>query len=325
MQLPTPRLSFLVAAALAAASAHAADLRVRFLDVGQGDAVLIRTPGGKGWLIDGGPQDRHVTYAIIRGMRAERLKELEGVVITHPHIDHFGGLMKLVEMVPVKKVLVNAEVDAPTYGELKKRMKARGIAYRKVRHGRMAMDRDLDVRVLAALDPTRGSLDLETLADATGMPPAVYFQRQVHRCSAEPGEARASEDGVDLNDGSVVMKVSYGHFDLLLTGDATHRVEEHLLAKKKVGRVEVLKVAHHGSEYSSTAAFLKRVRPREAVIQVGRGNSYGHPHRPALARLKEVGARVWRNDRHGGILIEGRRDGSYRIATGEKAAAKFSD
>ena len=113
------------------------------------------------------------------------------------------------------------------------------------------------------------------------------------------------------NDASVVLHVRYGEFDLLLTGDVSVFVEARIL--DELGPVEVLKVAHHGSQTSTGGPFLARVRPRIATISAGRDNRFGHPHPQVVARLKDAGATILRTDRHGDITIVANDQGETEV------------
>ena len=108
------------------------------------------------------------------------------------------------------------------------------------------------------------------------------------------------KDSKDLNNTSIVLKVQYKNTSYLLTGDATSTVEKKILHKDL--KSDVLKVGHHGSQYSTTANFLKLVNPKYAIIEVGKGNDYGHPKEIVLQKLEKIGAEIYRTDRDGTII-----------------------
>jgi len=289
-------------------SPGAESLVVRFIDVGQGDSILLKTSSGRGWLIDGGQSTRDVTQAILKSMEEEGLSKLDGILMTHPHLDHFGGLSRLVEVVEVGRVFYNIDVPAPTYQGFVKKLAARGIPYERVNPGLLDWGADVTVDVIAAKAQEEFDRELIREAQRTETPIEEYAESLLDLCGS------SSTLALNLNDYSIVLHVSYGSFDLLLTGDATEEVETQALAQQRVPDGEVLKVAHHGSRYSSTRAFLDRFTPELAIIQVGAGNSYGHPHAESLDRLSQVGSDSRRNDHDGTIRLQVRSDGSYRIS-----------
>ncbi len=307
------RLGLLAALLWSPVPGQAAELRVRFVDVGQGDSILVRTPSGKGWLVDGGPRNQAASAAILAALEAEGMDRLDGIVITHPHLDHFGGLFRVLDRIPVGTVVGNVDAPGTTWRKFRETLDQKGIAYRKAKAGAtLSWDPDLSVRVVAArpqeeLDRALAEfrafsdLDLETLGE-----------RMVRSCG-EPLSGFAGTR-VDLNDHSVVLKVSYGDFDLLLTGDATAPLEEEMLAQHDLD-VEVLKVAHHGSRWSSTLEFVTESTPADSVIQSGAGNEYGHPHREAVRRLLGAESQVHRNDESGELVLSAGSNGRYRIET----------
>jgi competence protein ComEC len=122
---------------------------------------------------------------------------------------------------------------------------------------------------------------------------------------------RPSGGGDEVNENSLVVHLTFGAFSALLTGDAPVAVEEEAVLAS--GPLDLLKVGHHGSSTSTSGAFLAKARPGAAVISSGRGNRYGHPHEPVVARLEAAGVDVYRTDTHGTVRVVARRDGSYRV------------
>ena len=243
------------------ATALAGPLLVDVLDVGQGDALLLRCDG-KAVLVDGGPRDAR-TLQQLRRLGVERL---DLVVATHPHADHIGGLTEVVRALDVGLFVDNGQPHTTrTYDGLVRAVEARGIRYRAARRGlRFRMGDEVVLTVLSPPDPPlRGTRS-------------------------------------DLNSNSVVLFVDHGEVELLLLGDVEAEAEGRL---ELPGPVEVLKVAHHGSDTSSTAALLERARPSYALVSAGRGNPYGHPAPEALRRLRRAGAMVYRTDRSGHLRV----------------------
>ncbi|HXF96648.1 MAG TPA: DNA internalization-related competence protein ComEC/Rec2, partial [Gemmatimonadales bacterium] len=278
----SPRRRWLIAARLAfgaAIGAWAVVLRtvsldacrcltVHFIDVGQGDAAALRTPGGRWVLIDGGPrgggQDagRAVVVPFLRRRGADALAV---VVATHGDADHLGGLPAVVEAFPPAYVLEPGEpLGKPLYLEFLAAVEASGARWHPARAG----DRlEVDGVQFEVLSPDSAWLALP----------------------------------LDPNEHSLVLRVTFGADRAVFAGDAGLPVEARL--DGRVGPAEVLKVGHHGSRTATSEAWLQEVRPREAVISVGVRNRYGHPAPEVLARLVRRGITVRRTDREGTITI----------------------
>ncbi len=262
---------FVVAAISEGITRHAtpADaLRVTHLDVGQGDSTVLEFPGGPLWLVDGGgliasPVDvgeRTVVPALVNARRAADV-----VVLTHPHPDHYGGLLAVLRDRPPRELWDTGQGEhegyAGAYADLLTYARARGVIVR-------------GPRSLCGFHQV-GSASVHVLAPCPG-----------------PNSDRGP------NDNSFVIRVAIGSNAILLTGDAERDLEEELLAR--VGpaglRAEVLKVAHHGSRTSSTPAFIDAVRPLVAVVSAGHRNRFGHPHPRTLGTLAEKGVSLRRTD-----------------------------
>lgn len=286
-------LPLLVVGRLLLPGRPADELRLTALDVGQGDALLLELPGGKTMLIDGGPaaapeQGREGYDAgesvILPALRERRIRRIDWVVLTHPHQDHAGGLPAVLRALPVGLLIEDGmDGNAPAPKELEAVAAERGVPSVVVQGGQL-------------LDLGGGAI-AQILA-----PPNPLFH-----------DTRSDE-----NANSVVLLVSYKGARLLLAGDMEAVGEEWLLEQGIDVRAELLKVAHHGSGYSSTPEFLAAVQPRYAVISAGRGNSYGHPDPDTLKRLQAVGATVYRTDQQGTITFRTRGEG-WEVSTAHAA------
>jgi competence protein ComEC len=257
-------------------------LEVHFIDVGQGDSALVLVPGGQVVLIDAGDTD--AGPAVVTELRAAGVKAIDLFVWTHPHADHIGGAMAVLDAFEVRRVLDSGYPHTTaTYKALLERVKAKGIAYEVARAGR-----DLDAG---------GGAVLHVLG---------------------PPEPLLSGTRSDPNANSVVLRLEYGAASVLFAGDAEAETEDKLLAAGAPLRADVLKVAHHGSRYATGAGLLAKVAPAVAVVSVGAGNSYGHPAPETLDRLTATGARVLRTDLAGTVLL--RTDGTTIEVSALRAA-----
>jgi len=244
-------------------------LRIDFVSVGQGDAALVTSPTGKTILIDGGP--REAGPALTAQLRARRVSAIDLVLLTHRHEDHLGGIAQVVRAVPVR-LFMDAPFPHPSqiYEELLETLQERHVMVRAATSGR--------------------TIDLGGGAVLTLLGPP------------DPPIARSRSD---VNANSVVARLDYHTVGILFAADAEPQTERWLLAAERARlRAQILKVAHHGGRYSSTAAFLGAVSPTIAVISVGEVNGYGHPTPEALARLERAHAHVYRTDRDGTITVE---------------------
>ena len=247
-------------------------LRVDFIDVGQGDAALVTSPAGKTVLIDGGLAEAGDTVVAFLGGRG--IETLDLVFLTHRHADHLGGLPAV-----VKKFSTRMFLDAPYPHEIQEY--ARLLAL-------------LDQQHVPVRQAERGrSIDLGAGARLTLL---------------GPPEPPITNSRSDVNANSVVSRIDFGKVGILFAADAEAQTERWLLDSQVNLRAAVLKVAHHGSRYSSTPKFLQAVQPLVAVVSVGAGNEYHHPDAQTLERLARMGARVLRTDVDGPITIES--DGS---------------
>ncbi|MBW3554219.1 MAG: DNA internalization-related competence protein ComEC/Rec2 [Gemmatimonadetes bacterium] len=255
-------------------------VEIHVIDVGQGDAIAIRSPGGRWLLVDagiaGGDYDagerRVVPYLAARGVR-----RLEALVLTHPHADHIGGATSVLRALRPRWV-GDPGVSAGSSGYLALLDAAaeRGVPWLRLRDG---VELEFDGVTVEFLHPWPTNAPME-----------------------------------DPNDVSVILRVVYGEFSALLTGDAPAMVEEALVRRRGWGlEADVLKAGHHGSSTSTTGALLEATGASLALISAGRGNRYGHPHPVVLARLDSAGVRVLRTDRDGTIIVRGQAGGRMSV------------
>lgn len=266
-------------------------LRVAFLDVGQGDAAWIQMPDGKTMLIDGG--SAYGDFDIGRLVVAPYLWNtghwrIDTLVATHPQLDHMGGLSYIARKFRVGEVWTNGRgKDALFYDRFKKVVLAKAIPERQiVGHGLPLFQ--------------QGALQILPLHP---VPPPDALSDSSNRVSA--GRSAASD-----NNQSLVIRIQYGQDVILFTGDIERLAQRELLRWGNRLQATVLKVPHHGSRTSIDPDFLSQVNPSVAVISVGGNNPYRHPSPETIAAYGALGARIYRTDRDGAVLLQ--TDGRQR-------------
>lgn len=266
----------------------AGDMRIHFIDVGQGDATLIELPDGKTMLIDGGTERTTSVNALMRYLNALKIDRIDYLVITHADADHCGGLDTVIKnkqviraFVPVESPTNNKEY-VETYAALRQKGVATELSSRSVRI------------------ETGGKYTLTFL----------YPYTLLQGASME-------------NEHSAVVWLDYNGVSALFTGDAPKEVEEKLMADDKLGAfelrnvalssTEILKVSHHGSNDGTSQAFLTYLGVKTSVISCGAGNPYGHPTAEVLGRLSNTD--VYRTDTHGSVVVTVKSTGEYSVRT----------
>ena len=270
-----PLLAIAVMVSYTAATMPDDNLRVSFLDVGEGDAILIQK-GSQQVLVDGGPSPQAISLEL--GTRMPFWdRTIDLLVLTHPHHDHLTGLVEVLRRFRVRQVLYpDLDCESPVYDEFLKLVEENNIKRTIARTGQRI---DLgDGAVMRVLNPQK------TLLTGTGS---------------------------DVDNNGVVLRLSTGDVSFLLTADIMWEVEWELIRKRAYLPGTVLKVAHHGSDTSTTPEFLAVVNPQLAVISAGADNKFGHPSDAVLERLKErLGSeKIYRTDEHGTIefITDGER------------------
>ena len=241
-------------------------LHVSFLDVGQGDAILIRTPSDHKILIDGGPSPQDISLELGR-MLPFWDKSIDLVVLTHPQDDHLLGLIEVLRRYDVKQILESGfDPETASYEEWLHVIEEEGIERNLTAVGqRIRLGDNTELEVLGPESPfLRGT-------------------------------------GSDINNNSVVLRLVCGNVSFLLTGDMEEEVESQLLAQGTELKSTILKVAHHGAKTSTSQRFLAALDPHVAIISVGAENSFGHPHQETIDKLDDK--RVYRTDLQGTIEL----------------------
>ena len=261
---------------IAAVSQPDGKLHVTIADVGQGDAVFITTPGGQHVLVDGGPDP--IEAARLLGAKLPYWdRDIELVVLTHPHADHLVGLTEALRRYDVQRILERPiEYESPAYAAWREAVAEEGAIVTQARPGQVfAFEDGAYLQVLSPPEPLLRGTDS------------------------------------DVNNASVVLRLVYGDVSFLLTGDILALAEQALVSQAVTLDSDVLKVAHHGSRSSSSDEFLRRVSPAVAVVSAGEGNRFGHPHPETVTALQRHAGedRVFRTDESGDIefMTDGKR------------------
>ncbi len=245
---------------VAFATARTKNLVVKVYAVGQGDSIFIRTPDNYKILVDGGPNNKVVDYLNQDLGLNDRTIDL--VVLTHPHADHMFGLIDTIKKFKVKKVITS---DVTNTNSMYK-------------------------------------LWIDTLSNSHLKPEFVYAGKsftlsdQVKMQFLWPEEKKPEVS--DFNQTSVVMKISYGNFDMLMTADADQNSQPYT---GSISHIEVLKVPHHGSKTALREDFIAKLKPDVSVISVGEKNRYGHPNPVLLDLLKKYSQKILRTDQNGTV------------------------
>lgn len=250
------------------------NLTVHFLDVDQGDSILLEIDG-RSMLIDSGESDQG--KVVTAYLQDQGISTLDYVVATHPHSDHIGGMNEILNNFQVEHFVDSGYPHtSKTYENMLTTIDQKNIPFQLVQAGQ--------------------KIDFDPAVDIEILNPAKTYSE-------------------DLNENSVVLKVTYGTTSFLLMGDAGLETEEHIMKAGYNVDSDILKVGHHASRSGSGASFISAVSPEVSVIEVGAGNDYGHPHAEILEKLQKA-SKVYRTDLDGTITVT--TDGSTYTVTTEK-------
>ncbi|MCR4284394.1 MAG: MBL fold metallo-hydrolase [Parcubacteria group bacterium] len=242
------------------------ELLVSFLDIGQGDAIFIETPNGNQVLIDGGKNKKILEE--LGEIMPFYDKSIDIVIATHPDADHIGGLPEVIKNFDVNLVMEpGVSSDTNVYKEFKK------------------VINEKDIQTIQARQRMKINLDKNAYLE-------ILFPNQ-------------DVEGWDTNDASIVARLIYGENSFLFTADSPQKIENYLASAYQDNlKTDVLKVGHHGSKTSSSEIFLGYTNPSYAIISAGKDNTYGHPHKEVIERLKDFDIPILRTDEISTIQIK---------------------
>jgi len=254
-------------------------LTLTFIDVGEGDAIYLENPGHCNFLIDtGNPKSGVKVLSTLVQMGISRIDHL---ILTHPHLDHMGGVFTVAQLLPVSRFYDNGE----------------DLSLHSKTHDMARWYQDL-VRKSPEYSILKAGQRIEC-------PPLTVEALWPPRPSITK----------DWNTNSLVLMVSFGAFRCLLMADANLTTERELLKASAPLKAHILRVGHHGARDAASQAFLSAVSPEIAIISVDGGNIHGYPDPKTLRRIQESHARLFRTDRQGTITIQAHPDGTYRVFT----------
>jgi competence protein ComEC len=242
-------------------------LEVNYLDIGQGDATLINYLGRYQILIDGGPNGKKVLSELGKVMSPFDHK-IEMVILTHPDQDHLAGLIDVLQNYEVGVFLQNGQnAETNIFQQLQKIVSEKQVRSEFVLEGStFSIGENLDFKIF--------NPDFREEADK------------------------------DRNEQSIVVRMDFGENSFLFTGDAEESAEADMISDQENLDVDWLKTGHHGSKSSTSEKFLEVVTPKYAIISAGKGNRYGHPNKETLQRLEEIGAKIFRTDEQGTVVVD---------------------
>ena len=288
-----------------------------FLDVGQGDGILIRTEQGTSILIDGGStsNQRVGEYVLLPAIRYYGMSELDYVFVTHGDADHISGIEYLLNAehigVRIRNLVLAKYGDRQGLANIETLAKEKNINVIYMEAGdkiREKLNSDMAGLTLECLYPSGRTLEAKQVAEREAA--GITDDKKIaiglgNAITANVPEDEVTGSGPDANDLSIVLLAKYDGRKILFTGDAGSMVEKRLILEKNLllSETDVLKVGHHGSRSASSEGFLQTIKPQYAIISCGKKNHYGHPHEETLMQLQTIGARVYRTDQCGAIIL----------------------
>ena len=254
------------------------ELKINFIDVGQGDSCLITTPQNKKVIVDSGGSESYDVgkNVLLPYLLDKRITKIDYIMISHFDTDHCKGFEYVLENIKVKNVIISKQSEtSENFKQIMKIIRKKRINLIIVQKGsKIKIDNFTTVDIL--------SPQSENIAD-------------------------------NMNDNSIVAKFEAYNFSILFTGDASEKIEKELIKEKINLKSDILKVSHHGSKTGTSEEFLKSVKPKIALIGVGENNKFGHPTEDVIKRLTENKVKIYRTDRNGEISIKIKKNKNIKI------------
>ncbi|HKO36223.1 MAG TPA: ComEC/Rec2 family competence protein [Pyrinomonadaceae bacterium] len=299
------------------------ELKIVVLDVGpvEGDATLILAPGGKSVLVDAG--DAGKGKVVLEALKRHKVEKLDYFIATHPHPDHIGAADEVLNGIKVATVIDNGvDMSTPAPSPTPAKRGARATPTPAPRRTRAKTLTSFFDEYKEALQKSGAQhqkaepgqkIDLGGGAILTVLAPnEPFFTKDQMKAG-----------GNEPNANSIILRLDYGDFSMLLMGDAEEQTELRLLSRDSDLTAKLIKIAHHGSKYATSEGFVKRVKPEAAVISTGAWNRYGHPSQSVLDLLNNARVKLYRTDLQGEITIttKGRLDSAklYDIKPAKEA------
>jgi beta-lactamase superfamily II metal-dependent hydrolase len=255
------------------------DLKIHFIDVGEGDAILIQTPQGKTILID--TANPVTAFRVIEYLKNIGIQELECLILTHPHLDHIGGAFSILQSVKVNNIYDNNQ-DLTEISQ--------------------AIDTYRWYKELLSGFKNYNTLNIGNKIKIDGLTLDVLWPPQQLIFS-------------DFNSNSIVVMLRYKDFKCLLTGDLTSQAEKEVIKQGLDLKADVLKVGHHAAQDASSLEFLSVVSPKISIISVNKNNIRGYPSKKILQRLKALPSTVYSTSINGNIIMKVNEEGKIEILT----------
>ena len=284
------------------------ELQVHVLDVGpgEGDSILIIAPEGKVALVDAGDTVKG-GKAVLDALKRYDVKQIDYFIATHAHTDHIGGAPAVLRAVKTITVLHN-DFPPPEMPTSQPAKPGKGRVIKKPLPPPKP-GKSVELPTVQAYDDFKSAVEQSGAEFKAAEPGQIYDlgggARLTVLAPIQPffTKEQMRAGGNEPNANSIVTRLDYGDFSMLLTGDAETQTEERMMSKGANLEARILKVAHHGSKYATSEDFIDHVKPEVAIISDGEYNRYGHPSQVVLDRLKKAGIKVYRTDLQGEITI----------------------